>query len=176
MVVIIVAGVLTAMIVPTIADRRDKARLRSASQQLWQAARYTQQRAVLRGVDHRLVLLPTGEGLPGDGEGPGYRIEFVDDEGEQGYGVVRSGAYRPSRLPEGVALVSVEIPGAEPGVGAEQIIRFTAAGRADAAAVVLAAAGREEMHSVLVSPNSGRVERVELPVATPPNDREDLDG
>lgn len=176
MVVLIVVGVLAGMIVPAVADRREKSKLRSASQQLWQAAQYTHQRAVLRGVDHRLVLLPFGEGLPGEGDSPGYRIEAVDEEGETGYTPITAGAYKPARFPQGVVLAAVEIAGEPESVGGERVIGFRATGQADAAAVVLMTTGREEAHSVLVSPNSGRAERVELWVDMLPNDREDLDG
>ncbi len=174
LVVLLVIGVLAGMIVPGIGAGRSKAQLREASQQLWQAARFTQQRALLRGVDHRLVLLP--EGMVG---GPGFRVEMVgaDATAEDGYALLTDGAFKPTRFAPGVTYGPIEIGGASLSLDGRRVIGFRAAGDADAAAVVLlgVSGDRALAHTVLVSPNSGRVERVEAWVDQPPNDREDLD-
>ncbi|MEM1026611.1 MAG: type II secretion system protein [Planctomycetota bacterium] len=174
LVTLLVIGVLAGMIVPAIGGGRDKAQVRDASQALWQAARFTQQRAVLRGMDHRLVLL-----MDGTEGGPGFRIEVVDDdaENEDGYARLTTGAFKPQTFARGVTFGTVRVLGETPSVEGRVAIDFRAAGDADAAAVVLTSWSPDALvaYSLLVSPNSGRVQRVDRWVDTPPNDREDLD-
>jgi prepilin-type N-terminal cleavage/methylation domain-containing protein len=174
LVVIVVAGVLAAMILPTLGAGRQAAQVRDASQHLWQAARFAQQRAVQRKVPHRLVLLP--EGVEG---GPGFRVEARDDDGdaEDGYRTLSTGAFRPTRLPMGVTFGPMNVSGAEPTLDGRRHVHFGAGGDADAAAVVLLGGDDDRLvaHSVLIAPNTGRAQRVEAWIDTPPNQREDLD-
>ncbi|MEM9752588.1 MAG: prepilin-type N-terminal cleavage/methylation domain-containing protein [Planctomycetota bacterium] len=174
LVTLLVIGVLAGMIVPAVGSGRDKAQVRDASQALWQAARFTQQRAVLRGVDHRLVLLMDGaEG------GPGFRVEVVDHDAqsEDGYTRLTTGAFKPQTFARSVTFGTVRVSGQTPSVNGRVAIGFRAAGDADAAAVVLTSRSQDSAaaYSVLVAPNSGRVQRVDSWIDTPPNDREDLD-
>lgn len=168
--VLLVVAVLAGLTVPNLATRRARAELRDTADRLQTMARFAHQRAVSRGVDHRLVLLP-----PGTDGGPGFRVEVVvdDESAAEGYGVVRSGNLKPALLPEGVLLLDVAIANETPVFDGRRMIRFLATGQADAAAVVVA--GEADAFTVLVWPNSGRVERVRGVVLQLPNGREDLD-
>ncbi len=170
MVVVIVISVLAGLLIPNLSASQQRNELRSAADQLQVMARFAHERAVRRGVDHRVVLLP-----PGTQNGPGFRVEAVvdDDNAAEGYGIVSVGNLRPTKLPERVVFDHVLIAEETRVPDGRRMIHFRAAGDADAAAVVLRSGDRA--FTVLVWPNTGRVQRVPEAVPRLPNGREDLD-
>ena len=174
MVVVVVIGVLSAAVLPSLGGPLAKRRLSGAAGDLHLAVRHLQEVAVLNRRTCRLLLQPAS-----DGEAGRYAAEFAEVEldAESAFSTLKDAALPATTLPAGVRFGDFQLAAdadAAPGVprgGAA--VRFFADGTADAA--VLPLTDGRAVWSVLVSPNNGRARLIAGVVDEVPGGREDLD-
>ncbi len=170
MVTVLVIAVLSTLAIPQFMGSFRTAALNSATDDLVTTLRYLQRTAVVQRREHRLILIPddadTGRSL--------YRAEAaaVELDAPSAFLALTEGPIRPTTMPEGVWIENI-LGGAEAVDDAPPMVTFHPAGSADATVILIT--DGERTFSVLVEPNTGQVHRVDEPIHTLPNLREDLD-
>ncbi len=167
-VVIAVIGILTTMAVTSFGGSYRSASLKESARGLAATARYAQHYAVMRQRTCRLVLTDDQSDDP-----PGYQVQVqsTDPDDDTAFLVLRGGPAKPASLPKNIRFGDVVIDSAD--AGESRAVLFRPTGDADAAAIQVTDGART--WSILIEPNTGRVELVEQAVTQTPNLREDLD-
>lgn len=172
MVVVAIIAVLSAMAVPSLMGSYRKAELADQTQQLYDAARYTQRMAVVKQRTLRLVLVlqdPEHDGRSS------YHIELAstDLDEPEAYTKANGGSVKPTVFPETLRLLDVKLGNGEAEWSDTLAVRFFADGSADGAVIQLG--DDQRVRSIVIDAATGRVESVPRRVEAPPNLREDLD-
>jgi len=166
MVVVIVIGILATMMLPNLAGQRSSAELKASVRTLHAMARHGHDRAVLRNRDCRLLIAQ-------DADRASFRLEAENPDLPGSWMPMPDSLVPTQTLPASVRLASVVIDPVRRDPIVEQAIYFYADGGADAAAVQLT--NGVSTWSVIVEPNTGRVDLADFAVTDTPNRREDLD-
>lgn len=166
MVVLIVLGVLATMMIPNLAGQRSSAELRTTVRTLHAMARHGHDKSAIGRRDCRLLIAQ-------DAERTSFRLEVESEEQPGAWGPMPGSLVPAETLPKTVQVASVLIDPVRRDPTTEQAIYFYADGGADAAVVQLT--NGVTTWSVLVEPNTGRVDLVDHAVNASPNRREDLD-
>lgn len=165
-VVIVIIAIASAMIVPQLASRMGATKLRHASRQVFVSARYARLFAATRRRGCRLIV---------DQKRNRFSLVYqVDPQHDpQQYQPLRRDGIKDVQLGPGVRFARVLIDNPSPQPAQHSVIAFDPQGGATAAVIQLTDGRRT--WSVLIEPNTGRVELVDYAVGQLPNDRQDLD-
>ncbi|MCC6682019.1 MAG: GspH/FimT family pseudopilin, partial [Phycisphaeraceae bacterium] len=167
LVVIVIISVLSGMIMPQLSGQRGSAEMRSAAIQLYTAARYAHEQAVLRSNTVRLLF---------DTIDNSYRIQVENPEAEdesEPFEDITTGPIKPTKLPDSLQFGSLLIEPVQRSVTPEIAICFYSDGSADPAAIEITDGRRSR--SLLVFPYTGRCEMIDGTTLQTPSEREDLD-